>query len=908
MMKRLTYTLLLFILISIPLSASHIVGGEIELLHRQGFTYRLNLIYYFDVASNPGRQPQLEEASIEVYIFRKSDNTQIRTVTLLWISKTRVPYTQPHCSNDGIISDKLVYSADITLPAEQYSDPAGYYITWVRCCRNYSIDNIHSEDPTHVGAIGAGQTFYMEFPPVMVNGQRFLNSSPRNFPTLSDYACPTKPYYVDFAGVDDDGDSLAYSLVTPLSTVTVTPSPPPTPAPYPEVQWVLPIFGLDRIINGDQSLQPVKYPDLGISNAGFLRVTPRAQGLFVFAVKVDEFRNKVKIGEVRRDFQMWVTDCRVAVSPEISGKELQSTTFLKRNLSVSFANTVSNANRCIDLRIADEDSNREVDSFKEVIQLKVIPLNFKGKNIESIIPADKRSFTILGDTAHHVRICFDACPFFEGGPYQIGIIAYDDACALPLTDTLKVEVDVQPPNNASPAFVSPAEVNATLIEGEERKWNFEARDADNDSLVLMPRPDGFSMTSSGMKLKVTESKKGLLKGELEWDAFCDIYDFTKQTEFLLDLLVDDLDKCDLSDPDTATYNLTVDLPEDAEPIVDTDLTDDAAETEIGVIEKRIYDVFSFNVTGMDVVDNDNVTLKMDGDGFNPSHHGMSFPAASAKGTVTSKFTWLLECDNFNLDERSEFNIAFVAIDSSGKCRVRHIDSLVVKVKVLPPENIPPNISIVNMSEVSYDDGFATMGAGQRLDLQLRVSDADITPADHLTIDLVDIGGDIIPEGWVFHSAQGPSVLRSNFSWEPQCSIFQGDVWENDFYFDFRYSDNRCVTGVADTVRVNVKVKDVESGGFEVSPANVFTPNDDGYNDYYSMERRDGLGNLINILPPDNCRGAFESVRIYNRWGRTVFTSTDRNFRWLGLEEAAGVYFYHVVYSNRSFKGTVSLRD
>ena len=218
-MKRLIVVLLL--LISVPLAASHIVGGEIELLHLSNFTYRVNLIYYFDVVHNPNRNIRAEEPTIDLYIFRQSDNVQLLKVTLDWLDKTRVGYTQPSCSSGEIVTDKIIYTTTIELPANLYSDPQGYYITWARCCRNYSILNIISQDPAH-GGVGAGQTFYLEFPPVTINGQQFINSSPRNFPALNDYACPTKPYYVNFAGTDDDGDSLAYSLVTPLSTVAVT--------------------------------------------------------------------------------------------------------------------------------------------------------------------------------------------------------------------------------------------------------------------------------------------------------------------------------------------------------------------------------------------------------------------------------------------------------------------------------------------------------------------------------------------------------------------------------------------------------------------------------------------------------------------------------------------------------------
>lgn len=904
MMRRLTYTLLLSLLMSFPLSASHIVGGEIELIHVGAFIYRVNLIYYFDVANNEGRIPERDEPSVELTIFRKSDNTRVRSIILQWVSKIRVPYTQQHCSQGEVVTDKMLYTTFVTLSAEQYSDEGGYYIIWARCCRNYTIGNIFSQDPTHAGAIGAGQTFYTEFPAVTVNGQRFINSTPRNFPALNDYACPAKPYYVDFAGEDTDGDSLVYSLVTPLSTVTVTPAPPPTPGPYPTVTWKGG-HGLDHIVNviDDDTL----FRDLKISKAGFLTVTPQFSGLYVFCVRVEEFRHNVKIGEVRRDFQLLVTDCKQSVPPLIIGKKDGDAAFKPVQLNVSYANTVKDEERCIIVNISDKDSERPEDLFLEKINLNAIALNFESRNLLSILPAPSNG-VIVGRDSIEFRICLGACPYLTDRPYEIGIIAYDDACALPLTDTLKVVVDIEPPQNDRVKFITPDAVDATLNEGEKATWDFEAHDPDGDSLVFFALDDGFSIAESGMRPKVISNQHGILKGQLEWDAFCDIYDFTKRTDFVLKLLVDDLDKCSLNQADTTTFDLSVLLPGNAFPIIDTDLTSDPAESSIGVIGKKIFESLTFNVTGQDLIDNDQVALSIWGDGFSPGALGMSFPPATAAGSVSSTFTWPLNCEYFNLEERSEFNIGFVVIDSTGKCRQRLMDSLVVKVKILPPSNIAPQISIANLNnEIAYDNGHAVVVPGESLKLQLNVSDGD-TPKDRLSIDLIDAGGDAIPDGYSFQAVAGPSVLSSLFTWEPQCSIFRNGVYENDFYFDFRYADDHCASAVADTIRVNVKVKDRESGSFEISPPNVFTPNGDTYNDYYSMERRDASGNLVNILPPDNCLGVFEGVRIYNRWGRLVFTSNDRNFRWLGLEEAAGVYFFHVVYSNRTLKGTVSLRD
>src|SRR5688500_11618934 len=260
-MKRLL--LLILCVTAFPAMASHIVGGEIELLHISGDLYRINLIYYFDVQGNPGRVPEAEN-EITVAIFQKWNNARLRTVVLRYLApKKRVEYTQLHCTTGDVVTDRLVYTSTIRLPASDYNHPQGYYIAWERCCRNYTITNIRSENPD-LGGRYAGQTFYMEFPAVVRNGKPFINSSPHLFAPLSDHACPRKPYYVNFSGIDDDEDSLVYSLVKPLNTLTQDATPPgnlPRPGPYPSIDWRAP-FNEQSIMGGS--------PDLAISTNGLL--------------------------------------------------------------------------------------------------------------------------------------------------------------------------------------------------------------------------------------------------------------------------------------------------------------------------------------------------------------------------------------------------------------------------------------------------------------------------------------------------------------------------------------------------------------------------------------------------------------------------------------------------------------
>ena len=130
--------------------------------------------------------------------------------------------------------------------------------------------------------------YVLEIPPLMKNGIVFQNSSPVLFKPLSDYACINQLYYVEFTGVDPDGDSLVYSLASPLNSSTQDPLPTPQPKPHFNVAFASG-YSEDNMIPGS--------PPLRISNKGLLTVNPSETGLFVFSIKVEEYRDGEKIGE-----------------------------------------------------------------------------------------------------------------------------------------------------------------------------------------------------------------------------------------------------------------------------------------------------------------------------------------------------------------------------------------------------------------------------------------------------------------------------------------------------------------------------------------------------------------------------------------------------------------------------------
>ena len=94
--------------------------------------------------------------------------------------------------------------------------------------------------------------------------------------------------------------------------------------------------------------------------------------------------------------------------------------------------------------------------------------------------------------------------------------------------------------------------------------------------------------------------------------------------------------------------------------------------------------------------------------------------------------------------------------------------------------------------------------------------------------------------------------------------------------------------------VTFKVRSQEEAPF--LPANIFTPNQDGQNDFFELPN----------LPRDYCGSSFAAIKIFNRCGTLVYESRERNFKWSGKDIAGGVYFYHIYYSDKLFKGTVTV--
>ncbi len=850
-MKKILLTILLGIFL-IPLKANHIVGGEIEFLYVSDGVYRINLIQYFDEAQflNPG-----PEGAIEVVIFRSSDNVEMSAHTLFLTSQELVQYTNVECSIDELITSRVVWSAEISLDPNEYADLEGYYIVWERCCRNENIKNI-------VEPISAGMTYILDIPPLMKNGKVFVNSSPVLFKPLSDYACVNQLYYIEFTGVDPDGDSLVYSLTTPLNSSGAVAVPDPTPKPHGKVKFE-DGFSETNMIPGSRPL--------AISDRGLLTVIPADTGLYVFSVLVEEFRDGEKIGQTRRDFQMLViTGCEPPDPPVVDVEIPGNPDFNPETDILNY--TIVDA-KCFDFLVENITPG-------ETITLRAEGVNFD-EEFDDIFSLNQ--IPITGDDSQlRVEVCIPDCPPIRNEPFILDLIAGDDACPLPQLDTTRLVINVQPPSNIFPAPTT-TPTPLSVPEGGEDSRQISAIDGDNHEMKMALFIEGVEdPITRGFSLVDTVSTAGSISATIKWDTDCEVFDFSDSQDFKLGVLVEDLDECDLPNPDTLFIDASVILPPNNNPVVSSNV---AIPNVVELGNQLNFDVSVFDF------DNDDVTLDLVGGNFDPDFYGIAFDPASGSTSATSPFSWDLACNASLFSDGQQFELLFVG-DDDDKCKVKNFDTLRAVIQVNYPENADPDFEEISRNQ--------QIRVNEKAEIEIEAFDLD---ADEITIAFATGIRQPASDNLFFEPVTGTGRVTGVLEWQPECSLFRFGQTSTFQDVILQVTDNACPISNLDTLKITFEIIDDSDRQNGFLPPNVFTPNGDGVNDTFSLS-----GNADNSqnLPADNCDNTFEYIVINNRAGNTVFRSENRDFIWSGGQFPAGVYYYLIKYSNTEFKGFLNL--
>jgi gliding motility-associated-like protein len=273
------------------LHATHIVGGAFSLRLVSGNQYELTLKVLRDCYNG---QAFFDEPAT-VGVFDKITHQMKASYKMELGNVETIKLNTPTCINDvpNQCTEIGYYKQMITLSPSLFNNTVGYYFSYQRCCRNDIINNLSNPQD-------AGIAIYLEVPsPALIK-----NSSPLFLANPNTFLCTGSETRYNFNFVDADGDELRYYLATPINGNLDRNNPRtnvPIEGPYANVTWAS-TYSTIRQINGS--------PDLQINQStGELRVAPHTQGTYSVAIKVEEWRNGIKLGYVQLELQLSVIDC-----------------------------------------------------------------------------------------------------------------------------------------------------------------------------------------------------------------------------------------------------------------------------------------------------------------------------------------------------------------------------------------------------------------------------------------------------------------------------------------------------------------------------------------------------------------------------------------------------------------------
>ncbi len=319
-MKKLQYIITLFLLQFVlieNLSATHIIGGEVNYKCLGSNKYEITLIVYRDCFN--GVPPFDDPAQFGIF---DKDYNLIDSLELK---------LNPDDTLKAILNDTcLVVPKNVCVHTTIYKDtvellprPGGYIIGYQRCCRNNTIINII--DPQDTGA--SFVAFISEKALTECNNSAKF----KNWPPI--FICVNEQIKFDHSAIDIDNDSIYYRLCTPFKGATDT-DPIPLASeftvPFDTLQWKTG-YSLQNILGGiPLTINP---------KTGELTGKPNAIGQFVVGICSEEYRKGILISTNRRDFQYNIGVCGSADASIFAPKTQCD------DLKVEFKNFSKNADK-----------------------------------------------------------------------------------------------------------------------------------------------------------------------------------------------------------------------------------------------------------------------------------------------------------------------------------------------------------------------------------------------------------------------------------------------------------------------------------------------------------------------------------------------------------------------------------
>ncbi len=272
--------LFFFLLQSIKVYPSHVIGAEVSYQCIGSGQYQITFIYYYDCSS--GGYP----LSVQVY----GSDTCLNMTGQLLLSNLPVTQIIPQCAQltncDGGIQkgiQKLIFSGIATMS----SGCVNTRFVFSFSARTCDITTVQ---------FPCANNFYLEA--TLYNADTICDNSPVFTKDPIIFACVNQPYCLDPGLFDPDGDSIVCSLINPMTD------------PNNTLQY-------DSGYSSSQILQSI--PPVSIdSKTGVICFTPTKPEVTVYAILVSSYRNGNLISEVERDIILYAINCSNS-QPVLSG-------------------------------------------------------------------------------------------------------------------------------------------------------------------------------------------------------------------------------------------------------------------------------------------------------------------------------------------------------------------------------------------------------------------------------------------------------------------------------------------------------------------------------------------------------------------------------------------------------------
>ena len=817
---------MMMLFITAPLRGTHIVGGEMTYTYLGNNQYKLRLDLYIDCIK--GNPQAIESDRYALFAIFTGSNRQMLSGYPVSVSRKgpeRIEKTNYNCIavKPNACVDHYWYERTVTLSPRT----GGYYVSFQRCCRNGTINNIL--DP---GGTGAN---YWAFIPNKnkigsENSAAVFKQLPPNF------LCTNTELRFDHSAKDADGDSLVYSLITPF-----TAGDRDYPRPDDNNSGIMdrPYFDNISWRAGYSSADPIDgNPKMKIDpNTGMLTLTPTRAGQYVVGIAVDEYRDNQVIAQTIRDYQFNVQACIVDV-------------------------------------VASFFAPKYICGFE-----------YEFRNLSSGAQRYHWDFGVEDRTDDTSNLGKPTYTYPEAGTYKVKLIAHKNNCADTFTITVNV-VEPEKPTLPNDTTLCPGEkvVLKSDIVGDAYRWN-------NGQFT-----DSITVDQKGTYILT------VIKNTCEWSdtMFVDIDEYEVNAYGDTLICSDDQFSHEIGadfNPNTS-YSWSNGVDNISQTVTDTGWYEVTATTEYGCITTDMVRVDRFPAVDVAVSD----TMVCEGT-------SVTFEATSSKPEATFSWSNGAQGPTMTTDVKGDYEvIAKVGLCTSrDQFELSHFpNQLELGNDLRFCDKIDTIIGLDNPNFTNIIWNREIPSAEYRVNSpgMVHVSVTNkfgCTERDSINVFLffspdLDLGSDTtvcLSENPTLDA--GPGMF--SYRWGNGAKTRKIKAYDSGIYTVKIINKDGCFT--LDSVWVN-KRRDLYPS--EIYMPNAFTPNGDGINDLYPL-------NKFQI------KGAEYHLRLYNRWGEKLADYKSPDFNWdgniNGTEAPGGVYVYTITWlgcdnRRRSLKGDFTL--